>query len=151
MKAESPDRRPWDPGATRPRVLIEHADLAESWADARILRRAGFEVRSCPGPEERLDHRCPLAEGEHCDLVDGADVIWNALALHTREREVVEAEIALYGNTPIVLEAPEPKATRDVVTRAANVDLVARPVTPRRLVEGVRRAMRRRPPPPRPR
>jgi hypothetical protein len=57
----------------RPRVLIEDPDLESSLASAWALRRAGYTVAICRGPEP--DEYCPLVGPDDCGLVAEADVV----------------------------------------------------------------------------
>jgi hypothetical protein len=83
----------WPAATTRPRVLLENPDGAETWAQAETLRNAGYDVAVCTGPIEVAGRRrpgyfeepawldrnartlCPLVAGGRCGLVDGADVV----------------------------------------------------------------------------
>jgi hypothetical protein len=57
----------------RPRILIENPDLESGLAAAWALRRAGYTVAICRGPEP--DEYCPLVGADDCALVIGADVV----------------------------------------------------------------------------
>jgi len=66
---------PWDwPG---PRVLLEQPFDGETQARVDALRRAGYAVSLCPGPER--GDLCPLACGDGCRTAEDADVIVSAL------------------------------------------------------------------------
>jgi hypothetical protein len=138
-------RRSWSAGQwtdgehRRPRVLVEHADGAMRWAAERVLRRAGYDVAGCGGPDEN-GGPCPLVERGDCALVDGADVIVNGFDLdQKRNRDVVSSLHDVTGDTAIVLSIPRYQA-------AAHPDLtegchVVRPVlSAEDLLENVQRA-----------
>ena len=57
----------------RPRVLIEDPDLESGLTTAQALRRAGYTVAICRGPEP--DEYCPLVGPFDCALVAGADIV----------------------------------------------------------------------------
>lgn len=84
------------------RVLVEHADGAMTWAAERILRRAGFEVSTCNGPEHLPGHRCPLVAEGRCDLVDTSDVV--VFGLGTEHVGILRAERTTAPSTPVVIE-----------------------------------------------
>jgi hypothetical protein len=72
MSKKRIDPGPWQwPG--RPRVLIEDPDLDAGLAAAWALRKAGYTVAICRGPEP--DEYCPLVGPGDCTLVVGADVV----------------------------------------------------------------------------
>lgn len=86
----------WPIKGRKPRILIEAS--SGRWAGEQAARAAGFDLRTCRGPDSRS--RCPLLHGEHCPLVDGADVLVVQLAtdsettqplldVHLAEREHV--------------------------------------------------------------
>lgn len=99
-------------GATpRKRVLLESSDGAEAHAVWRLLSRHGYDTMWCPGPSGRHVRECPLVRTGHCPLVDGADVIVNALdqddgncAEVARQLESVAG--ARRSPTPVVVVAP---------------------------------------------
>ncbi len=63
----------WPPRAGGHRVLVEAGGLG--WRGEDDLRRAGYEVLTCPGPRSGQEERCPLLAGGSCPLVDGADAV----------------------------------------------------------------------------
>jgi hypothetical protein len=74
--------RKWSPradGTPRPRVLLESPDGAEAHATWKLLSGRGYDTMWCPGPSGRHIRTCSLIRTGHCPLVDGADVIVNAL------------------------------------------------------------------------
>jgi CheY-like chemotaxis protein len=93
--------QPW-PWPERPRVLIEDADGERALSTATALRSAGYTVGICGGPTDSAP--CPLAEGEDCPFVDGADVIVCALAPDTRAgRDVLHALRLRRPSRPLVI------------------------------------------------
>jgi hypothetical protein len=94
-----------------PRVVVESRDLAERWAIESILRRAGFEVVSCSGPEQLPSGRCPLVAGEGCPAVVEADAVFYRLDLPDAANEQVLGALNAYASRrPIVVEVPQPRA-----------------------------------------
>jgi hypothetical protein len=66
----------WPPVRRGPRVLVEVPGA--HWRLAPTLLAAGVDVVGCSGPSRQAGG-CPLLHGEHCPLVDGADVVVHAL------------------------------------------------------------------------
>lgn len=100
-----------DPGSWRERdgrerVLVEAAD---AWAFAAGLEAAGYDVLTCTGPRAG-DERCPLLEHGACSAAAGADLILSALPESAGGPEIVAALAAAHPGTPVVVEAPRPKA-----------------------------------------
>jgi len=54
------------------RVLVVHHDLDLAGQEADSLRRFGYDVIECSGPNW---NRCPVLEGRPCDLAERADVL----------------------------------------------------------------------------
>ena len=101
------DLQPW-PSTKRPRVLIEHPDPDNALELAAAIRRQGFTVGICRGPDAAADlpTRCPLHDLEPCVAVQGADVVVMALDLEAREaRAVVEGLRVRYASRPLVVLA----------------------------------------------
>ncbi len=85
----------------RPRVLIEDPDLESSLASAWALRRAGYTVAICRGPEP--DEYCPLVGPHDCALVAGADLIVSGVG-----QEITEAVRRRHPGKPVLQpSAPE--------------------------------------------
>lgn len=106
----------WSPRRGRGRVLVEEPDRAVAWATERLLEREGYDVAVCGGPA--VIGRCPLVEDGACPLAEGADVVLNDLSLVRQgDRAVILAIRARLPETPLIVEAPGPRA-------AANVDLL---------------------------
>ena len=137
--------QPW-PWVGQPRVLIEHPDESAGLALASILRRAGYAVAVCPGPE-RSEH-CPLTGPEGCAVAHGADVVVSSLGLERLEaREVLQALRLRRPETPLVVEVP-PGDNADWRDLLEGCDLIVSPVVPEQLVTCVRAALARSTPEP---
>ena len=96
------DLRSW-PFAERPRVLLEHPDPAACFALTDELRRRGYTVAVCSGPD--VDARCPLHALESCAGVEGADVVVTALGFERQDaREVLRGLRTRYPGKPLVVE-----------------------------------------------
>jgi hypothetical protein len=154
----------WSGPTGKPKVLIENPDGADLWAHAEILREAGYEVAVCGGPrqlEERVtwlrrrpgpladpgelevheaETRCPLVAHGHCPLVEDADVVVSTTSL-ADGREIL-ATISSRGSPPLVVEGTRAalERDRDVIEGAAVV--IEEPVTERRLLTAVEKALR---------
>ncbi len=150
----------WPTGIDGPRVLIEHPDRAVLSAQAEILREAGYNVAMCAGPQSgagvelTLHHGsqlpedvqplprekrlvCPLAAGQRCPLVEGADVV-----VTTTELVDGQAVLAAHGanaERALVVEGPSPTLARTELPPEAAV--VALPVTAARLLAAVDHAL----------
>ena len=123
--------QPW-PWSGRARVLVEHADEAAGLAFASALRRAGYAVAVCPGPES--PDLCPLAGHEGCAIAHDADAVFFSLGLGgPATREILQALKTSFPNTPIVVEATAREAGewRELVE---GCELVPPSVTPDQLV-----------------
>ena len=68
----------WGPTNGRTRVLVESRGLWES-PEVTALRRAGFDIRQCPGPRPSGEPGCPLVVLGRCRLVEEADVVAHLL------------------------------------------------------------------------
>jgi len=66
----------WPPVRHGPRVLVEVPGA--HWRFAAGLRDDGAHVMGCPGPDRRRTG-CPLLSDGRCPLVDGADIVIDAL------------------------------------------------------------------------
>lgn len=97
------DLQPW-PFAGRPRVLVEHPDPDTCLELVAELRRRGYAVALCSGPE--ADARCPLHDLESCAAVEGADVVVTALGFGREDaRAVLRGLRTRYEGKPLVVEA----------------------------------------------
>ena len=137
--------QPW-PWVGQPRVLIEHPDESAGLALASILRRAGYAVAVCPGPEQ--SEHCPLTGPEGCAVAHGADVVVSSLGLERLEaREVLRALRLRRPKTPLIVEVP-PGDNADWRDLLEGCDLIVSPVVPEQLVACVRAALARSTPEP---
>ncbi len=122
-----------------PRVLVEHPDEAAGLALASGLRRAGYAVAVCPGPEH--SERCPLAGPEDCSVAHGADVIVSSLGLERPEaRGVLAALRARCADTPLIVEVTAGQQA-EYESLLDGCDLVLAPVGPAQLVAAVEGAL----------
>jgi hypothetical protein len=79
LTVSSSDHMPgWPPASDHPRLLIE--GCGSRWSRTPEAHRAGWTVVACAGPGSNQVPSCPLFEGGHCPLVDGADEIVLAFA-----------------------------------------------------------------------
>jgi DNA-binding NarL/FixJ family response regulator len=133
------DVQPWR-FSEPPRALIEHPDVGAGLDLATALRRAGYAVAICRGPDAAADRstRCPLHQLEPCAVVEGADVVVTALGFDREEaREVLRGLRARYPSTQLVVEATVAEALEledelvgcAVVPQDADPDRVAAEVT----------------------
>ena len=107
-----------------------------------ILRRAGYSVAICPGPSPSADppERCVLATGEHCQFVEGADVVVSGLGIGSAEtRAVLEALRRHHPGKPLVVvgAVDELHLYEDLLD---GVHLVVDPVEPAELLTAVEHA-----------
>jgi DNA-binding response OmpR family regulator len=130
--------QPW-PWVGQPRVLIEHPDDLGGLELASILRREGYAVAVCPGPEE--SERCPLTGPEGCAVAHGADVVVTSLGLESRAtKEVLEALRTRLPDTPLVVELA-PGRQDEFQDVLEGCEVIVSPVAPERLVASVRKAL----------
>lgn len=93
MTKKRVDTGPWRwPGK---RVLVEDQDLERGLATAWALRRAGYSVAICRGPDP--DEYCPLVGSEDCALVVGADAVVAGIG-----PEIEEAVRRRHPSTPVI-------------------------------------------------
>ena len=71
------------------RLLVETDDPALAMCDFTTFVDAGFDVAVCRGPGG--GQRCPVLEGDRCDLVEESDVVLNAFKDAVIQRAVVES------------------------------------------------------------
>jgi DNA-binding NtrC family response regulator len=83
------------------RALVVHHDIDLADIEVEDLRRAGYEVDQCAGPQ---GGECPVMHGEPCWQVDRADVlVYDVLAAGDAGRKLVEDLRALHPGKPVVL------------------------------------------------
>jgi len=103
----SPDTQPELDGGRHRRVLLEMSDPAEAWASSRLLRRAGYVVTWCPGPDGSPRQPCPLVATGTCPLVEDADAIVSTLRLdEAPARQVLEALGQHRPTPPVIVSCP---------------------------------------------
>ena len=128
----------WPEQSGKARVLIENPERADLWAHADLLRKEGYDVAMCGGPDAELEHTvCPLLAEGQCPLVDGADVVVSTTQL-TDSREIL-ATLSARTSPALVVEGTsfDLERDRDVTGDAVQLKL---PVLPRQLVDAVERA-----------
>lgn len=126
-----------EPPATR--VLLECAEHDDPDVIAGVLRRAGYEVTVCTGPEHR---RCDLLAAGSCDRVDGAEVVVNLLSTRVGD-EIAATVAAAHGGRGLVVELGVPSSGRpEVPSWPTDVELVRTPITAEALLTAVERAAR---------
>lgn len=89
-----------------PRIVIEDADPDARQRAARALRRSGYQVAVCGGPDTLSRRRCPLEEGSRCPAVSDADVVISSLPSDDpRQAAVIAAIRERFPTTPVIVEA----------------------------------------------
>lgn len=97
--------RTWHDARPGQRVLVESAD---AWAFVEGLEAAGYAVATCRGPS--IEAQCPLLVQGGCTAAAEADLIVSALNESVGAPAVVARLAAAYPDTPVIVEAPRPKA-----------------------------------------
>ncbi|MGZ3631760.1 MAG: hypothetical protein ACXWQ6_04180 [Candidatus Limnocylindrales bacterium] len=88
------------------RVLVVHHDIDIADQETDELRRAGFEVEQCWGPQYTS---CPVMRGEACLAAERADdLVYDVWSTGDTDggRSLVEGLRELYPDKPVVLTAP---------------------------------------------
>lgn len=93
----------WPPQRDKPRVLVEVQ--GGQWRAERAVKEAGFEVLSCPGPLGGWE-RCPALRGERCPLVDGADLVIDAVP-GEQGADLLEAHGSVHPTVPVCIVTPD--------------------------------------------
>jgi len=120
-----------------PLVLFESPDGAEAHAAWKVLRRNGYRMTWCPGPQGGFSPECALSATGHCPLVDEADAVVSALDLRDPVCEkVVRALDAQSQETPVVLVAPKRSAAH-WAGEASNCEVVAGPLSSKVLIRAL--------------
>jgi two-component SAPR family response regulator len=135
-RRKTPIREPFTGQSGAPRVLIEDHDGAYSWARARQLREAGFEVAVCEGPDPAQAVDCTLLRDGRCDLAAQADVILCDITARHGGFEVLAALQDLAGDTPILRECSHRERARDA-GHLDGVTVVPLPATRSKLVSTI--------------
>lgn len=89
----SADGPVWPSADARPRVLLEGATIR--WHGAAELAELGFDVVSCPGPEQPGRPPCPALSGHGCPLAAGADAI---VIAYRPDSEITERLVAAHAD-----------------------------------------------------
>lgn len=114
----------WPPTSGKPRILVEAR--SGRWAGEDAARAAGFDVRTCRGPN--VVGSCPVLAGERCPLVEGADAV-----------------VVLLGpaepTTATLLDAHAHRADLDVVVPAFGAAGADASAEPAEVIAGIRRAI----------
>jgi hypothetical protein len=88
------------------RALVVHHDIDIEDQEADSLRRLGYAVEQCAGPQY---HTCPILRGEACPAVGRADVVvydvWST-GESDGGRHLIEGLRELHPDIPVVLTAP---------------------------------------------
>lgn len=93
-------RRPTHPSKPL-RLLVVTDDPSSAICDFVAFADAGFDVLVCTGPDD--DRLCPVLEGRRCELVDGSDVLLNALSDPSTQKAMVESVHAVSPELPMVV------------------------------------------------
>lgn len=129
------------------RVLVECPPDQTPDAAAAVLRRQGYEVRVCEGPDRR--HECPILSKGACALVSGADVVVNLFgAMDPHTRPVLGAISQERRPPAIVTEMTTPDLQRhdaggDWWFERDRVHIVESPLTSATLIDAVEDALAR--------
>jgi len=92
----------WPPADRRPRVLVEVA--GRRWSGEQAAEKAGLVTAMCSGPAARGEHGCPVLDGGHCPLADGADAIIVLLdPADERSAQLVQAHREQSPGTPVLV------------------------------------------------
>jgi hypothetical protein len=117
---------------------------------ADSVRRAGYAVRVCEGPDRR--HPCPMVEGHGCPLVDEADVVVNLMNSDSRRRRQVLGAVSTRRRPPAIIAEMTTPTLHDRLGSGQpgfdpdHVDVVRTPLTRDRLLDAIGEVLRRRRP-----
>lgn len=88
------------------RILLVHHDTDTADQQVDSLRREGYVVEQCSGPES---YACPVMRGDSCPAVERADVlvydVW-ATGESDGGKHLIEGLREMYPHIPVVLTAP---------------------------------------------
>lgn len=127
----APQPHPWLATGGGARVVVENEDAVWRWAAKGALERAGYQVACCAGPRHLPDQRCPLVDADRCHLLDGADVVVNALGISDpANRAVLHAVRTRRTQLPVIVEIPTPQleALHQDIPGCRNIAYPARPM-----------------------
>jgi hypothetical protein len=145
----APARDNWGPveAERSVRVLLECGPEETPSIMADILRKEGYEVVVCTGPD--LKHSCAQLGSGTCGAVSETDVVVNLLGFRDDEASSVLTAISDQRRPPAIVTAMTPL---EVERRVADDDwpfdprqmtVIARPLTTKGLIDGVSEALRR--------
>lgn len=135
------DHRPWTSATQGTRVLIECPASSSPSIVADVVRRHGFDVRTCEGPCDR--GACDLLDHGTCALVSGADVVVNLLGAADPAADDVLGAVLAERRPPacVVERTPErlrlDRDGRRVPAGRRRPTTIVSPVTSRDLIRGV--------------
>ncbi len=123
------------------RVLVVHHDLDLAGMEADALRRLGYEVLECGGPSR---NRCPILEGQPCDLAAHADVlvydVWADMDADGARR-LIDGIREIHPETPVVLTSPGLALLWEEERGPHAVTILTGPITGARLDVAIQEAM----------
>lgn len=83
------------------RVLVVHHDIDMADIEVDDLRKAGYDVDQCAGPE---GGGCPVLNGQPCWQVEEADVlVYDTFAGGDNDKKLIEELRDLHPDKPVVL------------------------------------------------
>lgn len=100
----------------RRRLLVEAS--SHQWSGTAAANRLGYDVTVCTGPGGRVKD-CPLLDGGHCPLVDGADGVLVALPADEKQETLLAAHTKHIWPPTLVKQHGEPSA--EAVRRMAEL------------------------------
>lgn len=83
------------------RVLVVNHDPDVADIEADELRRAGYDVDLCAGPD--AGGNCPVMHGRSCWQVDLADVLVYDMWAHDGRRDLIDDLSLIHPDKPVVL------------------------------------------------
>ena len=137
----NPPRRRWTWHTDTPRVLLECAEPDSPEIIADVIRREGYAVAVCTGPDG--SHPCDLLTHGACELVDEADVVVNLF--HNRVGDEIGTHVASIRRPPaMVNQTAPPSESRPGNPADPRVVTVGRRMDRSQLLASIREALRRR-------
>jgi len=112
----------WPPDDPRPRVLVEVA--GRRWSGEQAAEKAGIATAMCAGPAARGTHGCPVLDGGHCPLADGADAIVVLLDPDDeRSAQLVQAHRERSPGTPVLVRHHAPDVGGEIAYPPGCIDV----------------------------
>ena len=137
----NPPRRRWSRPTDAPRVLLECAGPDSPEIIADVIRREGYDVAVCTGPDG--SHPCDLLTHGACELVHEADVVVNLF--HNRVGDEIGTHVASIRRPPaMVNQTAPPSESRPGNPADPRVVTVGRRMDRSQLLASIREALRRR-------